>query len=100
MHDGESMVRAWPFEQLLEVVWGTLRGPPTTSTIAGGHERALASLLVLLLVGMVGGAFAGVLILLCLAFEVVEDRSNRLLARGVAGGNVEELLGGSRALTS
>ena len=49
---------------------------------------------------MVGGALAGVLVPLCLAFEAVEDRSNHLLARGVAGGDVEELLGGSRALTS
>ena len=57
-------------------------------------------LLVLLLAGTVGGAFAGILVPLCLALEVVKDRSDRLLARGVAGGDVEELLGGSRALTS
>ena len=24
--DGEGMVRAWPFKQLLEVSWGALRG--------------------------------------------------------------------------
>ena len=68
--------------------------------VGSGHERALALLLVLLRVGAVGGAFAGVLILLCLALEVVEDRSDRLLARGVAGGDVDVLLGGSRALMS
>ena len=49
---------------------------------------------------MVGGTFAGVLVPLRLAFEAVEDRSDRLLGRGVAGGNVEELLGGSWALMS
>ena len=94
------MVRAWPFEQLLEVVWGTLHGLSAPLTVGGGHERALTSLLVLLLAGMVGGTFTGVLIPLCLALEAVEDRFDRLLARGMASGDVEELLGGSRALTS
>ena len=71
--------------------------PPT---VRGGHERALTPLLVLPLDGTVGGAFAGVLIPLHLALKAVEDRSDCLLARGVAAGDVEELLGGSRALTS
>ena len=100
MLDGESMVGAWPFEQLLEVVWGTLGGLPTYLTIGDGHERTLVPLLVHLLAGMVGGAFAGVLVPLCLALEAVEDRSDRLIARCVVGGDVEELLGGSWALTS
>ena len=68
--------------------------------IGSGHKRALALLLVLLLVGVVGGAFVGVLIPLCLALGTVKNRSNHLLARGVAGGDVEELLGGSWALAS
>ena len=82
------------------MVWGTLGGFPTPFAVDGGHERALAPLLVLLFVGMVGGAFVGVLIPLRLAFEAVENRPNRLLARGMAGGDVEELLGGSWALMS
>ena len=82
------------------MVRGTLGGLPTHLAVDGGHERALTPLLVLLLAGMVGGAFAGVLVPLRLAREAVKDRSDRLLARGMAGGNVEELLGGSRALTS
>ena len=49
---------------------------------------------------MVGGTFASILIPFRLAYEVVEDRSDRLLARGMAGGDVEEFLGGSQALTS
>jgi len=49
---------------------------------------------------MVGGTFAGVLVMLCLALEMVEDRSDCLLARAVASGDVEELLGGSWTLTS
>ena len=68
--------------------------------VGSGHKRALMPLLVLLLIGVVGGAFTSVLVLLCLALETVKDCSDRLLARGVAGGDVEELLGGSRTLTS
>ena len=68
--------------------------------VGSGHQRALAPLLVLLLVGAVGGAFAGVLVPFCLALGAVENRPDRLLARGVAGGDVEELLSGSWALTS
>ena len=68
--------------------------------VDSGHEQALTPLLVLLLVGAVGGAFTGILVRLCLAFGAVENRPDRLLARGVAGGDVEELLSGSWALTS
>ena len=82
------------------VAQGTLSGLTTPLAVDSGHKRALAPLLVLLLIGAVGGAFIGVLVLLCLAFEAIENRSDRLLARGVAGGDVEELLGGSRALAS
>ena len=57
-------------------------------------------LLVLLLVGAVGGAFAGVLVLLRLALRAVENHPDCLLIRGMAGGNVDELLDGSWALTS
>ena len=77
--------------------------PPWVSdppAVGGGHERALTPLLVLLLDGMVGGTFTGILVSFCLALEAIEDRSDRLLAQGVASGDVEELLGGSRALTS
>ena len=73
------MVRAWPFEQLLKVVRGTLGELPTPLAVDSGHERALALLLVLLLIGAVGSAFAGVLVPLCLAFEAVENRPYRLL---------------------
>ena len=77
--------------------------PPWASdppTVRDSHERALAPLLVLPLDGTVGGAFTGVLVLFRLALEAVEDRSDHLLTRGIAGGDVEELLGGSWALTS
>jgi hypothetical protein len=65
------MVQAWPFKQLLEVVWGTLCGLPTPLAVSSGHERALTPLLVLLLVGAVGGAFAGILVPLCLTLGAV-----------------------------
>ena len=68
--------------------------------VGSGHEQALMPLLVLLLVGAVGGAFTGVLVPLCLALGAVEDSSDRLFARGMAGGDVKELLGGSWALAS
>ena len=77
--------------------------PPLASGpfgVGGGHKLALMPLLVLLLAGVVGRAFAGVLVPLRLALEAVKDRPDRLLARGMASGDVEELLGGSRALTS
>jgi hypothetical protein len=52
----------------------------------------------LLLLRAVGGAFTGVLIPLGLALDMVKNRSDRLLARGMASGDVEELLGGLWAL--
>ena len=68
--------------------------------ISGGHERALVPLLALPLAGTVGGAIAGVLVPLRLALEAVEDRFDRFFTRGVAGGDVEEFLGGSWAIAS
>ena len=82
------------------MVQGTLGGLSTPLAVGGAHKRDLVLLLVLLFVGTVGGAFADVLVPVRLAFKAIEDRSDRLLARSVAGGDVEELLGGSWALTS
>ena len=68
--------------------------------VGSGHEQALMPLLVLLLVGAVGGAFTGVLVLLCLAYEDVKNHPDHLLTQGMVGGDVEEVLGGLRALAS
>ena len=57
-------------------------------------------MLVLLFDRMVGGTLPSVLVPLRLAFEAVEDCSDRFFARGVASGDVKEFLGGSRALAS
>ena len=56
--------------------------------------------LLVLLAWTIGGAFAGILVLLRLALKAVEDRFDRLLTRGMASGDVEELLGGLWALMS
>ena len=58
------------------------------------------SLLVLLVVRAVRGAFTGILVPLCLALGAVKNCPDRLLALGVADGDVEELLGGLWALAS
>ena len=55
---------------------------------------------VLLFGRMIGDAFVGVLVLPRLALEAVEDCFDCFFARGMAGGDVKEFLGGSRALTS
>ena len=55
------------------MVQSALRGLPATLAVGGGHERALAPLLVLLLDGMVGGAFAGIL---CNTLGVCHQLSN------------------------
>ena len=83
------------------MVWSALHGLPTTPMVSGGHERALAPLLLVLLFGRtVGGAFASILVSPCLAIEAIEDRSDRFFAQGVAGGDVKEFLGGSWTLAS
>ena len=74
------MVRAWPFEQLLKVVRGTLGGLSTPFAVDSRHEQALTPLPILLLARMVGGVFIGVLVPLCLAFEAVKNCPDRLLA--------------------
>ena len=88
MLNGKGMVRAWSLEQFLKVVRSALHRLPTTPTVCDGHERALALLLALLLNGMIGGVFAGILVLSRLTFEVIKDCSNYFFARGMAGGDV------------
>ena len=98
---GKAWLRHGPSSSFLKwfgVPSAVFQPPPIT--VGGGHKRALVSLLILLLARAVGGAFTGVLIPLCLALEAVKDRSDCLLARGIAGGDIEELFGGSWALTS
>ena len=89
MFGQESVVWAWPLKHFFKVVRSAFRGLPSTFTVGGGHERVVAPLLLILsLGGTVGGAFIGGLIPPRLAVGAVEDGSDRLLSRGVTGGDV------------
>jgi hypothetical protein len=102
MVDMVGVVRVGSLEHLLEVIQGTLDGCLLALAFCGGLERILRLLLapLLLFLRPVGGALPGVLVLLGLALGVVKNHSDHLLARRVAGGDVEELLGGLWALAS
>ena len=68
-------------QAFFEVIRSALHRLPTTLVVGSGGKRVVAPLLlVLLLGGTVGGAFAGTLILPCLALEMVEDCSDRLFS--------------------
>ena len=98
---GKGVVQARPVDHFFEVVWSALHRLPTTLAVSSGHERVLTPLLLILPFGRTTrGAFVNTLVPPCLALEAVEDRSDHLLAQGMANGDVKELLGGSRALTS
>ena len=85
----ESVVWAWPLEHFLEVVQSAFRGLPATFAVGSGHEQVVASLLLIFLFGgTVGGAFAGVLVPPHLSVRAIKDGSDRLLSRGVTGGDV------------
>ena len=63
------------------MVQSALCGLSTTPPISGGHERALALLLLVLLFGgTIGGAFDGILVSPHLAIEAIEDGSDRFFA--------------------
>jgi hypothetical protein len=99
--DGIGVVRAGSLEHLLKVIRCALGRHLLTLVLCDGHERIPMPLLApLLVLRAVLGALAGVLVLLGLASGAVENHSNNLLARSVASGNVEELLGGPWALAS
>ena len=97
----ESVVWAWPLEHFFKVVQSALHGLPATFAVGSGHERVITPLLLILFFGgTIGGAFASVLIPPRLAIDSIEDRSSRFFARGVAGGDVKEFLGGLWTLAS
>ena len=98
MLDGEGMVRAWPLEQLFKVIGWPSSGYFAILLVGGGPERVLAPPLVLFLPGAVGGAFAGIVVSPRLALGAIKNCSHRLLARSMAHCDVEEFLGGPRAL--
>jgi hypothetical protein len=77
------VVRARPLEELLKVVRLALGGHLLALSLGSGHERVITPLLVLLLLRVVGGAFTGVVVPLCLALGPVKNCFDRLLARGM-----------------
>ena len=92
MFDGVGMVGAWTIHELVEVVRQSLLGL-LGRAISHGDQRGAArpaSIFFVFLAPLHGGAFVRVHALgfdLVLAF--VEDRSDRLLARGMVGGDIE-----------
>jgi hypothetical protein len=79
MLDRVSMVRARPLEQLLKVIWGTLGRRLFGLALGSDHEGIPTSLLALPFLRAIGGAFAGILVPLCLASGAVKNRSDRLV---------------------
>ena len=78
---GKGMVWARPLKHFFEVVRSALHGLSTTLVVNSSHKGVLTSLLLILSFGgMIGGAFAGTLVLPCVALEVIKDRSDRLLS--------------------
>ena len=77
-----------------KVAQSALRGLLATFAVGSGHERVVVPLLLIFLFGgTVGGAFAGVLVPPHLSIGAIKDGSDRLLSRGVTGGDVQELFG-------
>jgi len=97
------VVGAGLLQQLLKVVGSISRGCLAGLAVGRGDKAPAALLLVLLVpfAGTVGRAFVGCVVLLGLvALGSVKDCPHRLLAGGMVGGNVEELLGGPRTLAA
>ena len=99
MFDGVGVVGAWAIHELVEVVGQALLGL-LAHVISYGDQRGVvrpASILLVLLGPLSGGAFVWIRALgLAFVPASTEDRSDRLLARGVVGGDVEQVMGGTR----
>ena len=98
MLDGVSVVGAWTLHELVEVVRQALLGL-LARMIGRGDQRGVgwsAPILLVLFTPLRGGALVLVLTLgLALVPASTKDRSDRLLARGVVGGNIEQIAGGT-----
>lgn len=80
-----------------------LRSPPlglSPGSVSGSNQRAIMTLLALLFARLVRRALAGGLVVRCHVLPPVGDNADRFFPRGIASGNVEELLGRSRASAS
>ena len=97
MFDGVGMVGAWAVHELVEVVRQSLLGLPSR-TIGHGDQRGVVRptlIFFVFLAPLRRGAFVRICVL---GFELVpasaKDRSDHLLARGVVGGDIEQVVGG------
>ena len=91
------MVGARAIHELAEVVRQALLGL-LARVISCGHQRSVGRstpILFVLLAPLRGGALILVLALgLAFVLASIEDRSDRLLARGVVHGDIEQVVGG------
>ena len=93
------MVGAGLLKQLVEKARGVVRWRFAGFALDGGNELSPALPLVLVFPKAARGALVGRLIVLGLTtLGAVEDRPHGILAGGVVGCDVEELLGGPWAL--
>ena len=92
------MVGARTIHEFVEVVKQSLLGLPGRA-ISHGDQRDVvrpAPILLVLLAPLSGGAFVWIHALgLAFVSASAKDRSDRLLARGMVGGDVEQIAGGA-----
>ena len=92
------MIGAWTIHEFIEVVRQSLLGLPGC-VISCGDQRGVvrpAPILPVLLAPLSGGAFVWIRALgLAFVPASTEDRSDRLLARGMVGGDIEQIAGGA-----
>ena len=92
------MVGAQTIHEFVEVVRQSLLGLPGCA-ISRGDQRGVvrpASILLVLLAPLSGGAFVWIHVLgIAFVLASAEDCPDHLLARGVVGGNVEQIAGGA-----
>jgi hypothetical protein len=100
MFDWVPVVWARFIKHLVKNSWATLGMGPGVLALGGGHKGILARLLSLLFLFEVaaGSTFVGVLLLLLLSLDVMENCTYRFLAESKVGGNVQELPSGAWAL--
>ena len=96
--DGVDVVGAWTIHELVEVVRKSLLGL-LAHAISRGDQRGVVQsmpILFVLLAPLCGGALVLVRMLgLDFVLASTEDRSDRLLARGVVSGDVKQVAGGT-----
>ena len=99
MFDGIGVVGAWALHELVKVVGQALLGLLARTIGHGDQSRIgrLTPILLILFAPLHGGTLILVLMLsLALVPASTKDRSDRLLARGMVHGDIEQAIGGTR----